>query len=93
MKHIRNILLLITIIFAFVMQAEVYQNKLVNFGSCRFEYSVTERIINKLSGFFRLQLFACDDFSQKVCGVVSSSMCLPFPALAAKIGVPVKPNR
>ena len=26
MKHIRNILLLITIIFAFVMQAEVYQN-------------------------------------------------------------------
>ena len=24
MKHIRNILLLITIIFAFVMQAEVY---------------------------------------------------------------------
>ena len=28
MKHIRNILLLITIIFAFVMQAEVYQNKL-----------------------------------------------------------------
>ena len=28
MKHIRNILLLITIIFAFVMQAEVYQNLL-----------------------------------------------------------------
>ena len=27
MKHIRNILLLITIIFAFVMQAEVYQNR------------------------------------------------------------------
>ena len=29
MKHIRNILLLITIIFAFVMQAEVYQNCLL----------------------------------------------------------------
>ena len=32
MKHIRNILLLITIIFAFVMQAEVYQNMLWNFN-------------------------------------------------------------
>ena len=29
MKHIRNILLLITIIFAFVMQAEVYQNMVI----------------------------------------------------------------
>ena len=35
MKHIRNILLLITIIFAFVMQAEVYQNMLWNFNGDR----------------------------------------------------------
>ena len=36
MKHIRNILLLITIIFAFVMQAEVYQNMLWNFNGAYY---------------------------------------------------------
>ena len=36
MKNIRNILLLITIIFAFVMQAEVYQNMLWNFNGAYY---------------------------------------------------------
>lgn len=36
MKHIRNILLLITIIFGFVMQAEVYQNMLWNFNGAYY---------------------------------------------------------
>ncbi len=36
MKHIRNILLLITLIFAFVMQAEVYQNMLWNFNGAYY---------------------------------------------------------
>ena len=43
MKHIRNILLLITIIFAFVMQAEVYQNMLWNFNGAY--YSVINDIL------------------------------------------------
>ena len=36
MKHIRNILLLITIIFAFVMQAEIYQNMLWTFNGAYY---------------------------------------------------------
>ncbi|MCD8327596.1 MAG: hypothetical protein LUC25_00690 [Ruminococcus sp.] len=36
MKHVRNILLLITIIFAFIMQAEVYQNMLWNFNGAYY---------------------------------------------------------
>ena len=42
MKNIRNILLLITIIFAFVMQAEVYQNM----PSAELEKTVNERGIS-----------------------------------------------
>ena len=44
MKHIRNILLLITIIFAFVMQAEVYQNMLWNFNGEIGRASCRERV-------------------------------------------------
>ena len=44
MKHIRNILLLITIIFAFVMQAEVYQNMLWNFVAGGNQECTLERI-------------------------------------------------
>lgn len=36
MKHIRNILLFIAILFAFVMQAEVYQNMLWNFSGAYY---------------------------------------------------------
>ena len=44
MKHIRNILLLITIIFAFVMQAEVYQNMLWNLVPSRFMRKIVCRL-------------------------------------------------
>lgn len=36
MKHVRNILLLIAIVFGFVMQAEIYQNELGNFNGAYY---------------------------------------------------------
>ena len=51
MKHIRNILLLITIIFGFVMQAEVYQNMLWNFNGAYYLSSQYTSVDNDLDSF------------------------------------------